>query len=52
MTRLEVTMNAPTAPIGDDEGMPAEIDFSGGVRGQFYKPDLRLVPQIQDTLLN
>ena len=38
--------------------MPAEIDFSEGVRGKFYKPDLRLIPpvrlepQVQDTLLN
>ncbi|NJM11140.1 MAG: hypothetical protein HC889_03895 [Synechococcaceae cyanobacterium SM1_2_3] len=36
--------------------MPAEIDFSGGVRGQFYRPGARLqLPihleaNVQDTL--
>lgn len=41
----------------DDDSMPAEIDFSEGVRGKFYKPDLRLIPpvrlepEVQDTLL-
>lgn len=34
-------MNATTNPQDDDE-MPAEIDFSGGVRGKFYRPNLRL----------
>lgn len=35
-------MNASTpSPQGDDD-MPAEIDFSGGVRGKFYRPDARL----------
>lgn len=29
-------------PIPNDDDMPAEIDFSGGVRGQFYRPDARL----------
>jgi hypothetical protein len=30
-------MSAPSSP--DDDEMPAEIDFSGGVRGKFYRPD-------------
>lgn len=30
-----------TTPVPDDE-MPAEIDFSGGVRGKFYRPNLHL----------
>lgn len=25
-----------------DDAMPAKIDFSGGARGQFYRPDARL----------
>jgi hypothetical protein len=29
-------------PIPDDDDMPAEIDFSGGVRGKFYQPDATL----------
>lgn len=33
-------MNAQTAPLDDD--MPAEIDFSGGRRGQFYKSGAQL----------
>jgi hypothetical protein len=27
---------------GYDEEMPAEIDFSGGARGKFYRPDAKL----------
>lgn len=27
------------SPLPDDDDMPAEIDFSGGVRGKFYRPD-------------
>ncbi len=34
-------MNATTSPQDDDD-MPAEIDFSGGVRGKFYRPNLKL----------
>jgi hypothetical protein len=37
-------MNAqvtPSPPEPDDE-MPAEIDFSKGVRGKFYRPGMRL----------
>jgi hypothetical protein len=30
-------MNA--GPLPDDDDMPAEIDFSGGVRGKFYRPE-------------
>jgi hypothetical protein len=26
----------------DDDDMPAEIDFSGGERGKFYRPGARL----------
>ena len=33
-------MSAPSSP--DDDEMPAEIDFSGGVRGKFYRPDARI----------
>jgi hypothetical protein len=25
-----------------DDGMPEEIDFSGGARGKFYRPDMKL----------
>jgi hypothetical protein len=34
-------MNATNRPT-DDEDMPAEIDFSGGVRGKFYRAGARL----------
>lgn len=43
-------------PTPNDDDMPAEIDFSGGVRGQFYRPGARLqLPihleaNVQDTL--
>ncbi len=29
-------------PTSDEDDMPAEIDFSGGVRGKFYRPDATL----------
>lgn len=29
-------------PNPDKDDMPAEIDFSGGVRGKFYRPDARI----------
>ena len=32
-------MNAPTP---EDDDLPAEIDFSGGTRGKFYRPNTRL----------
>jgi hypothetical protein len=34
-------MNATTNPPNDDD-MPEEIDFLGGVRGKFYQPGARL----------
>jgi hypothetical protein len=33
-------MNA--APPDDSEDMPSEIDFSGGTRGKFHRPNARL----------
>jgi hypothetical protein len=39
-----MTMNANAArPTTDDEQMPAEIDFSKGVRGKFYCAGARFV---------
>jgi hypothetical protein len=35
-------MNAKSTPPRDDEEMPAEIDFSGGTRGKFYRPNSKL----------
>jgi len=35
-------MNATTTPPQDDDDMPAEIDFSGAVRGKFYRPNAKL----------
>ncbi len=35
-------MNAQTTPIDDDDDMPAEIDFAGAKRGQFYRVDAQL----------
>jgi len=32
----------PAAPLPEDDDMPAEIDFSGGVRGNFHRPDARI----------
>jgi hypothetical protein len=34
-------MNA-TKPSAPDDDMPAEIDFSPGVRGKFYQPNVTL----------
>jgi hypothetical protein len=31
----------PAVPPQDDD-MPAEIDFSGGVRGRFHRPEAKL----------
>jgi hypothetical protein len=31
-----------TRNTGYDEEMPAEIDFSGGTRGKFYRPNAKL----------
>jgi hypothetical protein len=36
-----MTVNA-TTPTADDDDMPAEIDFSGGSRGKFYRPNAKL----------
>ena len=30
------------SPNSDVDDMPAEIDFSGGTRGKFHRPDARL----------
>jgi hypothetical protein len=39
-----MTMNANAArPTTDDEQMPAEIDFSEGTRGKFYRAGARFV---------
>jgi hypothetical protein len=35
-----MTASAPSRP--DDDDMPAEIDFSGGTRGKFHRPNARL----------
>ena len=35
-------MNATSTTPPDDEDMPAEIDFSGGTRGKFYRPNSKL----------
>ena len=35
-------MNSATSPPAADDDMPAEIDFSGALRGKFYRPDLKL----------
>ena len=34
-------MNANTPPSHEDDDMP-EVDFSGAIRGKFYRPNLRL----------
>ena len=31
-----------STPEESDDEMPAEIDFSGGERGKFYRPNARL----------
>ena len=37
-------MNANAVrPTNDDDEMPAEIDFSKGVRGKFYRPGARFI---------
>jgi hypothetical protein len=35
-------MTAGKTPRRRDDDMPAEIDFSGGTRGKFYRPNTRL----------
>jgi hypothetical protein len=45
-----------TTPTQDHSDMPDEIDFSGGTRGKFFRPDTQLqLPihldvQVQNTL--
>lgn len=35
-------MSAKKTSLQDDDDMPAEIDFSGGARGKYYRPNLKL----------
>jgi len=35
-------MNTTTTPPQDEDDIPAEIDFAGGTRGKFYRPDAKL----------
>lgn len=35
-------MNTINPPPQDDDDMPAEIDFSGGMRGKFFHPNAKL----------
>ncbi len=35
-------MNTTTNPTQDDDDMPAEIDFTKGVRGKFYQANAKL----------
>ncbi len=35
-------MSTATQPPNNDEDMPAEIDFSAGVRGKCYRPNVKL----------
>jgi hypothetical protein len=35
-------MPKPPAPAAHEDDMPPEIDFSGGVRGKFNRPDAGL----------
>lgn len=53
------THDAPKEiPLGDNDDMPADIDFSGGTRGKFYRKGaqlqlpIHLDAQVQDTLAN
>jgi hypothetical protein len=36
------TKSGAATPARSDDGMPKEIDFSGGTRGKFYRPNIRL----------
>ena len=38
---MNAQVTEPTPDRADDE-MPAEIDFSNGVRGKFFRPGMRL----------
>ena len=35
-------MNTAAKPPDQNDDMPAEIDFSGGVRGKFHQPGMKL----------
>jgi hypothetical protein len=35
-------MSASNAPSNDEDEIPAEVDFSGGVRGKFHRPGATL----------
>lgn len=35
-------MTAATTPPSGDDDMPAEIDFTGGERGKFHRPNAKL----------
>jgi hypothetical protein len=35
-------MNTGNVPSNGEDDIPAEIDFSGGVRGKFHRPDATL----------
>jgi hypothetical protein len=35
-------MNTAANPPDQNDDMPAEIDFSGGVRGKFHQPGMKL----------
>jgi hypothetical protein len=35
-------MNTGNVPSNGEDDIPAEIDFSGGVRGKFHRPDAAL----------
>ncbi len=36
-------MSIQPNPTDNDDEMPAEIDFSKGVRGKFYRPDAKFI---------
>jgi hypothetical protein len=40
--RNKTTKSAAARRAPSDAGMPAEIDFSRGTRGKFYRPNVRL----------
>lgn len=35
-------MNTATTPPSNNDDMPEEIDFAGGVRGKFHQPGMHL----------
>ena len=46
MKKRNKTASATNAP--ESNAMPPEIDFSGGTRGKFYRPDAKLKLPTQD----